>query len=70
VKEVLLEKGWLLDVLMKSKCVFTGALREVHETGEAIELDLLRKLDDDKANIAWFPEMVNLIGKNIIYRSL
>jgi hypothetical protein len=64
IKEVLVEKSWLMHVLMTSKAVFTGTLREVQESGEAPELDRLVVLDNQKKEREWFPEVVELVGKH------
>ena len=41
-------------------------MREVQESGDAAELDELVQLDDKKREITWFPEIIEMLGKNIL----
>ena len=52
-----------MQTLTTSQAVFTGTLREVHECGEAPELDHLINVDNQRRERYWFPEVVEMIGK-------
>ena len=55
----------MMQALSTSQAVFSGTLRQVHECGEAPELDHLISTDNMRREKYWFPEVVDLIGKLI-----
>jgi len=54
-----------LHVFHDSKSIFTGSLRQMHETGEAPELDYIVQKDNERKEIKWYPEIVEFFGKSI-----